>query len=100
LIATGLFEPFVTGALVPGLVGVLLPGNGFLVPGVGLEGVGLAGVVFDGVGLAGVVVGLVCAFSVAVLDVADLGLGLDKGVLDVLADAGTGAFDVPLVEEA
>lgn len=75
MIATGLVYPLETGALLPGLVGVLAAGAGFLVPGVGFEGVGLAGVVFDGAGLAVVVVGLVCALVAAVLDVGVLGLG-------------------------
>lgn len=101
LIGTGLFEPFVAGVLVPGLVGVLVAGVGLFEAGVGLEGVVRAGVVFDGAGLEDVVVGFACAFVLAGLAVAVLGLGLDKGVLaDVVFDAGVGVFDTPFTEEA
>jgi len=102
LIATGLVDPLETGVLLPGLVGVLVAGAGFLVPGVGFEGVGLAGVVFDGAGLAVVVVGLVCALVAAVLDVGALGLGLDDNgvLLATVFDAEVGVFDVPFVADA
>jgi len=59
LIAVGLLDPFETGVLLPGLVGALVAGSGFLVPGVSFEGVGFEGVVFEGVGLVVEVVVLV-----------------------------------------
>jgi len=101
LIAIGLLDPFWTGVLLPGLVGALVAGSGFFVPGVGLEGVGLEGVVFDGAGLVVEVVVLVCVFVPAVLDVGVFGLGLDKGVLVVAGfGAERGAFDIPFDAEA
>lgn len=76
LIATGLVEPLDTGPLVPGFVGVFVAGVGLFEAGVDLGGVGFEGVdlEFDGAGLD-------CVFVDAKLDVAGLGLGLDKGVL-------------------
>lgn len=101
LIGTGLFEPFVAGVLVPGLDGVFVDVVGLFEAGVDLEGVVRAGVVFEGVGLDDVVVGFACAFVLAGLAVAVLGLGLDNGVLaEVVFDAGVGVFDTPFVEEA
>jgi len=95
LIATGLVEPLDTGPLVPGFVGVFVAGVGLFEAGVDLGGVGFEGVdlEFDGAGLD-------CVFVDAKLDVAGLGLGLDKGVLAGVGFAVVDVLGVVFVDEA